>query len=142
MPDIKTTLADLAKQIDATLNPPAAIAMTAEEFTAYAKEQLAKAAGEKGEALKARVEALKAAVAKATETFKDGTEKIEVVKFADPVTEPAPVQPAAPVAPTAPVVEPVAPAAPVTDVDKSADAPVYWPSDLNDPAFRKTLDKK
>lgn len=145
MPDIKTTLADLAKQIDATLNPPAAVAMTAEEFTAYAKEQLAKAQNEKGSALKARAEALKDAVAKATETFKDGTEKVDVVKFAElviaaaPVVEAPPAPPAAPVVPAPPV---AAPAEPVADVTKGADAPVFWPSDMADPHFLAEMKKQ
>jgi len=35
----------------------------------------------------------------------------------------------------------VEPVAPVTEFDKSADAPVYWPQDLADPRFLAELKK-
>lgn len=110
----KSAIADLLKQVDLTLHPPVPTVMAAEDVTTYAKEQLAKAQDETGPARRARLEALKADLAKAEEAFAKGDESVEIVKFAEPEAP----------APLAPVPEVSAPPAPM---NKEEEPPVVEP---------------
>jgi hypothetical protein len=131
MPEIKTALESLSKQIDALLNPPATRLMSAEEFTAYAKGQLAKAQSETGASQKTRLVALKSTLASVGEIFAKGAETVDVPSFTEPVPVPSPAAAPTEVAPTP---EPAA-EVPADDVTKGGH--VFWPHDLADEVKRQ-----